>query len=61
MPKGSNMALHNLRHAIPATDGGTGFMWQCGCGESDGVWDEKPGAAAGLSDHMQRRHGIDPF
>jgi hypothetical protein len=57
----ANMPLHNLKHVIPATDGGPGFMWECGCGESDGVWDNKAGAAAGLTKHMEIQHDIRPF
>ena len=60
-PLEPNVALHNLKHAIPAPDGGSGFAWRCGCGEHDGVWDTKAGAAAGLTMHMQNRHGIAPI
>jgi hypothetical protein len=57
-----NMLLHNLNHVIPSPDGGSGFGWRCGCGEVDGVWDQQAGAAAGLTDHMQKRHGLlSPF
>lgn len=56
-----NMGLHNLSHVIPAEDGAPGFMWRCGCGDYDGVWDQKAGAAAGLTIHMQRRHQIQAF
>jgi hypothetical protein len=53
-----NMLSHNLDHVIPSPDGGPGFAWQCGCGEVDGVWDQRVGAAAGLTDHMRKRHGL---
>ena len=56
-----NMASHNLPHVIPAEDGEPGFMWRCGCGEFDGVWDRRVGASAGLTLHMQQRHAIQPF
>lgn len=56
--RGSNIALHNLDHAIPAEDGGTGFMWRCPCGVADGVWDQPAGAAAGLTLHFRQKHGI---
>ncbi len=59
--KRTNVARHNLPHVLPADDGGSGFMWRCGCGEYDGVWDGRGGAAAGLTGHMQQRHGIQPF
>jgi hypothetical protein len=55
------MGAHNVSHAVPADDGGPGFMWRCGCGEFDGVWEQKFGAAAGLTMHMQQRHRIQPF
>lgn len=55
------MMLHNIDHAIPADDGGEGYMWRCTCGEFDGVWEQRHGAAAGLTIHMQRRHGISPM
>jgi hypothetical protein len=54
----SNIALHNLDHALPAQDGQGGFMWRCGCGDLDGVWDDPAGAAAGLTLHFRQRHGI---
>jgi hypothetical protein len=60
-PKNANVALHNLRHALPAEDGGSGYIWRCGCGEMDGVWDQPAGAGAGLTIHMQQRHGIVPM
>jgi hypothetical protein len=53
--------MHNLEHVVPADDGRSGFMWRCGCGEYDGVWDRSDGAAAGLTIHMTQRHGIAPF
>jgi hypothetical protein len=56
-----NVARHNLSHAIPSPDGGPGFAWRCGCGEADGVWKDQVGASAGLTQHMQQRHGITPF
>ena len=56
-----NVALHNLTHALPAADGGEGYGWQCGCGQSDGVWETKAAAAAGLTLHFQQRHGIAPM
>ncbi len=56
-----NMATHNIAHALPAHDGGGGFMWRCGCGDVDGVWRDQVGASAGLTMHMQQRHGIQPF
>ena len=52
------MMSHNLTHATPSPDGQGGFVWICKCGEKDGVWDQAPGAAAGLTQHMTRRHGI---
>lgn len=61
LAKNENMGLHNLKHVIPSPDGGPGFGWQCGCGDADGVWDGKAGAAAGLTMHMQQRHGISAF
>lgn len=52
------IARHNLRHAVP-TKSGDGFMWQCPkCDDLDGVWPGIEGAAAGLTDHMRRRHQI---
>jgi hypothetical protein len=59
--KSPNMGAHNVSHALPAEDGGPGFMWRCGCGEYDGVWEQKMGAAAGLTMHMQQLHRIQPF
>lgn len=58
LPASSNLMLHNLTHAVPTPDGGSGFIWSCGCGEQDGVWDTAAGAAAGLTQHMQRSHGF---
>jgi hypothetical protein len=55
---GTSVMMHNLDHALPAEDGESGYMWRCGCGEADGVWDNEMGAAAGLTVHMQQRHGI---
>jgi hypothetical protein len=52
------VGIHNISHAVPPDDGGGGYMWRCGCGESDGVWKDKGGAAAGLTQHMVQRHGI---
>lgn len=52
------MLAHNLSHASPASDGQGGFVWVCKCGEKDGVWDQSTGAAAALTQHMTRRHGI---
>jgi hypothetical protein len=60
-PLERNMALHNLDHVIAAPDGEPGFAWRCGCGEQDGVWDGKVGAAAALTMHMRDRHGIAPM
>jgi hypothetical protein len=51
------LMMHNLGHAVPATDG-PGYMWKCACGEKDGVWDAETGAAAGLTMHMSQRHGL---
>ena len=56
--KGVNVMSHNMQHALPAKDGGGGFMWRCSCGEEDGVWDSDAGAAAGLTMHMTSRHGV---
>lgn len=55
--RGGLMA-HNLSHAEPAPDGQPGFIWNCKCGERDGVWDQAAGAAAGLTQHMTQRHGL---
>lgn len=52
------LAAHNLSHAEAAPDGQGGFVWKCKCGEKDGVWDQPAGAAAGLTQHMTRRHGL---
>lgn len=57
VPAGALM-LHNVDHARPASDGQPGFMWSCGCGQQDGVWDDRMGAAAGLTQHMQRNHAM---
>lgn len=52
------LLVHNMNeHAIPTPDG-RGYVWQCSCGERDGVWDQTTGAAAGLTQHMTRRHGL---
>jgi hypothetical protein len=56
--EGAAVARHNLQHAMPAEDGGSGFMWKCPCGEMDGVWNDFMGAAAGLTLHMQHKHRI---
>jgi hypothetical protein len=55
---GVNVAIHNLRHVVPASDGNAGFMWQCGCGSQDCVWEDKFGAGAGLSQQMTQSHRI---
>ena len=52
------LARHNMSHAIPATDGGDGFMWKCSCGEQDGVWDKNYQASTGLTTHVMNRHGL---
>jgi Protein of unknown function (DUF2510) len=52
------LAEHNLRHVIPSRDGGPGYEWQCSCGEVDGIWNLNMGAAGGLAQHMQQRHGL---
>lgn len=49
---------HNLSHVKLAPDGKAGFAWVCKCGEEDGVWDQATGAAAALTQHMTRRHGL---
>ncbi len=56
-----NMGAHNMAHVLAAEDGGAGFMWRCGCGGYDGVWEQEFGAAAGLTMHMLQRHQIQPF
>ena len=55
-----SLAIHNMdSHAIPSPDGGGGYIWECACGERDGVWDQPEGAAAGLTQHMVgQRHGL---
>jgi hypothetical protein len=53
-----HLASHNLSHAIPSPDGGGDYMWECSCGEKDGMWNQTMGAAAGLTLHMNQRHGL---
>ena len=51
--------MHFFEHVIPADDGGGGYIFECSlCGERDGVWDQKWGAAAGVMLHCQQRHGL---
>jgi hypothetical protein len=49
---------HCATHVIRVEESGTGYMWQCGCGERDGIWYEKVPAIASLSLHMHERHRI---
>lgn len=56
VPKSEMVARHNIAHALPAPGGG--FLWRCGCGATDGVWKDKGGAAASLTEHVVQHHGI---
>ena len=57
--KGGVSPIHFLEHVSPVDDGGSGFMFVCSlCGEKDGVWEQSTGAMAGITLHLQQRHGL---
>ena len=51
-----NRFSHFAIHAIESSNGD--FSWKCPCGEADGYWPTEIGAAAGMTEHFARRHGI---
>ena len=56
LPVKQNKISHYSAHAIKTDNGDYG--WSCPCGEKDGYWPSDMGAAAGMTDHFARAHGI---
>jgi hypothetical protein len=50
---------HSATHIIRLENPSSGYIWRCGCGKYDGMWEQKIPAIASLSLHMQEQHLIE--
>lgn len=58
-PTMSHCEASHVRQIPPGHGEASGqYTWECVCGPAGMKWPTTGGAAAGLTLHMQRRHGI---